>query len=126
MKSRMKREDNGTYRIWNYWEPGGSWDYLDPGHPKQWIGVHPNAGYYDSDVRAIVMAYEHHIVFDSSDIERLVATALEHKGYWSALVPYSRAVQRGFEEHEDPDSWPGLWEAPWYLAVQAGRLPLTP
>jgi hypothetical protein len=126
MKSRMKLEDDGTYRIWNYWEPGGPWDYLGPGVPKHWIGVHPNAGYYDSDVRAIVMAYEDHVVFDHGDIQRLVATALAHERYWTALVPYSRAVQREFEDHEDPDSWPGLWEAPWYLALQAGRLPAAP
>jgi len=126
MKSRMKIEDNGTYRIWNYWEPAGPWDYFSPGVPKHWIGVHPNGGYYDSDVRAIVTAYEAHVVFDRNDIEHLVATALEHKRYWTALVPYSRAVQHDFEEHEDPDSWGGLWETPWYLALQAGRLPSAP
>ena len=71
-------------------------------------------------------AYEAHVVFDRNDIEHLVATALEHKRYWTALVPYSRAVQHDFEEHEDPDSWGGLWETPWYLALQAGRLPSAP
>jgi hypothetical protein len=126
MKSRMKLEDDGRYRIWNYWEPGGPWDYVAPAVPKHWIGVHPNAGYYDSDVWAIVAAYEDHVVFDESDIERLVATALKQKRYWTALVPYSRAIQREFEEHQDPDSWPGLWETPWYLAVQAGGLRSPP
>jgi len=126
MKSRMKLEDNGTYRIWNYWEPGGPWDYVSPGVPKHSIGVHPNRGYYDSDVRAIVTAYEARVGFDRGNIDHLVATALEHKRYWTALVPYSRVVQREFEEHEDPDSWGGLWEAPWYLALQAGRLPSAP
>ncbi|WP_084803560.1 hypothetical protein [Bradyrhizobium sp. NAS80.1] len=123
MKSRIHLEEDGTYRIWNYWEPAGPWDYVSPGVLKHWIGVHPNGGYYDSDVRAIVTAYEALLVFDRVDIDRLVATAVKTKRYWSALVPYSRVVQREFEEHEDPDSWPGLWETPWYLAVQAGRLP---
>jgi len=126
MKSRMKLEDNDTYRIWNYWEPAGPWDYVSPGVPKHWIGVHPNGGYYDSDVRAIVTAYEARVAFDRGDMDHLVATALEHKRYWTVLVPYSRVVQRDFEEHEDPDSWPGLWETPWYLALQAGRLPSAP
>jgi len=122
MKARMKPESDGRYRIWNYWEPGGPWDYLAPGVPKHWIGIHPNEGYYDSDVRAIVKAYEAQVVFDRTDIDRLVATALEQKRYWTALVPYSRVVQHEFEEHEDPESWPGIWETPWYLALQAGKL----
>ncbi len=46
MKSRMKPKDDGTYEIWNYWQPAGPWDYKADGSPKHWIGVHPNGGYY--------------------------------------------------------------------------------
>ena len=43
MKSRMKLKHDGTYVIWNYWEPAGAWDYKSDGLPKHWIGVRPNA-----------------------------------------------------------------------------------
>ena len=52
MKSRMHLQPDGTYRIWNYWEPAGPWDYHAFGVPKHWIGIHPNAGYYEIDVKA--------------------------------------------------------------------------
>jgi len=74
-KSRMKLKSDGTYEIWNYWQPAGPWDYKPDGSPKHWIGVHPNGGYYWGDTRAIVAAYEHGVVFDKADIARLVATA---------------------------------------------------
>jgi len=87
MKSRMKLKHDGTYEIWNYWEPAGAWDYKSNGLPKHWIGVHPNAQYYDFDVEGIVAAYEHGLVFNKDDINRLVATAIEETRYWTALVP---------------------------------------
>jgi len=54
MKSRMHLKSDGTYKIWNYWQPAGAWDYDPHGAPRHWIGVHPNAGYYDTDVSGIV------------------------------------------------------------------------
>jgi hypothetical protein len=75
MKSRMTRKDDGTYEIWNYWQPAGPWDYKDDGAPKLWIGVHPTGGYYQGDVRAIAEAYEHGLVFTKADIAALAATA---------------------------------------------------
>jgi hypothetical protein len=118
MKSRMKLKHDGTYRIWNYWEPAGSWDYKSNGMPKHWIGVHRNAGYYDIDVKGIVAAYEHGLIFTKDDINHLIATALVEKRYWTSLVPYDDTIQNHFEEALDPGSWGGLSSAPWYLAIQ--------
>jgi len=121
MKSRMTPDDEGKYRIWNYWQPAGPWDYKEYGRPKHWIGVHPNPAYYEIDVAAIVTAYEHHVVFGSADISRLIATALAEKRYWPALAPYNETIQRNFEHNLSPDSWPGLIQTPWYIALQAGH-----
>jgi hypothetical protein len=123
MKSRMKLKQDGTYEIWNYWEPAGIWDYKPNGLPKHWIGVHPNAGYYDIDVECIVAAYEHGLVFDKGDIGRLVATAVVEKRYWTALVPFDQTIQKQFEESLHPSSWVGLSRAPWYLAIQSRKAP---
>jgi hypothetical protein len=124
MKSRMKLKADGTYPIWNYWEPAGSWDYKSDGAPKHWVGVHPRAGYYDFDVEAIVAAYEHGLIFGQEEINRLIATALLEKRYWTALVPYDRSIQNQFEKAYDPGSWGALQTVPWYLSLQVeGRRP---
>ena len=119
MKSRMKLKGEGTYQIWNYWEPAGPWDYKPGGATKHWVGVHPNAGYYCVDVEGIVAAYEHGLVFDKNDMQRLIATALAEKRYWSALAPYDATIQQKFEAEHKPDSWGGLKLTPWYLRFQA-------
>ncbi len=119
MKSRMKLKANGTYEIWNYWQPAGPWDYKPNGATKHWVGVHPNPGYYQIDVAAIVDAYEHGLVFSRADIDRLIATALAEKRYWDALVPYSAEIQKKFEQGTRPESWGGLSAAPYYLMLQA-------
>jgi hypothetical protein len=123
MKSRMKLKRDGTYEIWNYWEPAGAWDYKFNGLPKHGIWVHPNAGYYDIDVEAIATAYKHGLVFEKDDINRLVATALVEKRYWTALVPFNETIQKHFEETLDPGSWDALSRAPWYLATQLRKAP---
>ncbi len=119
MKSRMKLKAGGTYEIWNYWQPAGPWDYKPNGATKHWVGVHPNPGYYQIDVAAIVDAYEHGLVFSREDIDRLIATALAEKRYWDALVPYSAEIQKKFEQGMKPESWAGLSAAPHYLMLQA-------
>ena len=118
MKSRMKVKDGARYEIWNYWQPAGAWDYKPDGSPKHWVGTHPNRGYYEVDVQGIVAAYEHGLVFTKDDIDRLVATALAEKRYWTALVPYSPAIQKEFETNHKPDSWGGLGSTPWFLMLQ--------
>ncbi len=119
MKSRMKAKDDGTFEIWNYWQPAGPWDYKPDGSPKHWIGVHPNGGYYFIDTDAIADAYQHGLIFTREDIDRLVATALAEKRHWSGLVPYSPEIQKSFEENLKPASWGGLSATPWYLSLQA-------
>src|SRR5208282_1766457 len=117
--SRLKLKHDGTYENWNFWEPAGAWDYKSNGQPKHWIGVHPNAAYYDIDVEGIVAAYEHGLVFNKDDINRLIATAFTEKQYWTALVPFDDTIQQQFEDTLDPSSWDGFSKAPWYLAIQA-------
>ena len=119
MKSRMKLKQDGTYQIWNYWEPAGPWDYKLTGLlPKHWIGVHPNAGYYEIDVAGIATAYEHGLIFKTDDINHLITTALADKRYWTALVPYDDTIQRQFENTLDPASWGGHGSAAWYLSLE--------
>ncbi len=84
LKSRMTPRSDGTYEIWNYWQPAGPWDYKPDGRTKHWVGVHPNGGYYDDDNEGIVDAYEHGLVFTHEDIARLIATA---KTSWTGGDP---------------------------------------
>ena len=119
MKSRMQLKADGTFDIWNYWQPAGPWDFKPDGQPKHWIGVHPNAGYYETDLWGMVDAYEHGLVFTKADLDHLVATGLTAKRYWEALAPYSREIQSKFEETTKPDSWGGHAAAAWYLMLQA-------
>ncbi len=145
MKSRMQTRADGKYFVWNYWEPAGPWDYKADGSPKHWVGVHPNGGYYDSDVEGIVSAFEHGLVFTKEDIGRLIATNRDFMwnqvlagakfqridggqpdprwqnlpgSLWKALVPYDAALKKVFEANHDPSSWDGLDVTPWYLARQ--------
>ena len=120
MKSRMAlNPDGATYQIWNYWQPAGPWDYKPDGSTKHWVGVHPNAGYYQIDTECIVNAFEHGVVFTRADIDRLIATGLKEKRYWTALAPYDPTMQQQFELAFKPDNWGGLTLAPWYLSLQA-------
>jgi hypothetical protein len=118
LKSRMKLKEDGTYTVWNYWEPAGPWDYKKDGSPKHWVGVHPNEGYYQIDLESIVDAYNHGLVFTKEDINNLIATALATKRYWNALVPFSADIQKEFEAAVKPDSWVGLAGAAKYLMLQ--------
>ena len=119
MKSRMKLKDNGTYEIWNYWQPAGPWDYKPDGSPKHWVGVHPRGGYYSIDTEGIVDAYQHGLVFTDEDIDHLVATALAEKRYWNALIPYSPEIQKRFEDRIQPNRWGSAGGISQYLILQA-------
>ncbi len=119
MKARLRSRADGTYQIWNYWEPAGPWDYRASGAPKHWVGVHPNAGYYVIDVEAMVIAYEHGVVFTAEDLGHLIATAHATGRLWPALAPYDAAIRARFEQTLNPDGWAELSLVPWYLAKQA-------
>lgn len=120
MASRIHlKPDGATYEIWNYWEPAGPWDYKPDGKTKHGVGVHPKGGYYELDTQGIVDAWEHGLVFTKADIDRLIATALAEKRYWSALAPYNAEIQKQFESNLKPESWGGLAATPWYLWLQS-------
>lgn len=144
MKSRIQGRGEGKYRVWNYWEPAGPWDYRSGGDPKHWVGVHPNGGYYGIDVEAMVDAFEHGVVFTAEDLAALVATNRDFMWnhqvegaqfqridggrpdsrwrnspgvLWTALVPHDASLRRVFLANHRPDSWGGLGTTPWYLSL---------
>ncbi len=112
MKSRMKLQANGTYKIWNYWEPAGPWDYKPDGSTKHWVGVHPNPGYYAMDVGSIVNAFRHGMVFTQEDIGHLVSTAIAENRNWSALAPFDETLRKRFLESIKLGSWGAVTEIP--------------
>ena len=118
MKSRLHPQADGTYRVWNYWEPAGPWDYRALGIPKHWVGVHPKAGYYEIDVHAMVVGWRHGVVFTAGDIDRLIRTAIATARWWPPLAPYDATIRAHFEQTLNPDGWSGLSLVPWYLAQQ--------
>ncbi|MDB5289429.1 MAG: hypothetical protein JWL69_670 [Phycisphaerales bacterium] len=146
MKSRMRVRD-GKYYVWNYWDKAGPWDLKADGSPRHWVGVHPNGGYYGIDLEGIVAAYEHGLVFDKQDIDRLIATNRDFMWdgkmqgakfrrldggqadarwkqtpgvLWEALVPYDDTLRKIFEASHRPDSWGGLASTPRYLSIARG------
>lgn len=145
MKTRMKTRQDGTYFVWNYWDPAGPWDYKADGSLKHWVGVHPNGGYYGIDVEAIVTAFEHGLVFTKEDIQRLIATNRDFMWnqqvtgakfqridggqpdprwrnspgvLWTALVRYDETLRRVFLTNHNPSGWGGLSATPWFLALE--------
>jgi len=144
MKSRMKLREDGKYLVWDYWEPAGAWDLKPDGSPKHWVGVHPNGGYYQIDVEAIVTAFEHNVVFTQADLDRLIATNRDFMWnqqllgakfqridggqpdsrwknspgvLWTALVPYDPTLRKIFLANHNPDGWGGLAATPWFLSL---------
>jgi hypothetical protein len=122
MLSRMTKRDNGTFGIWNYWQPTGRWDFRTDGGVKHWVGRHPNPGYYTIDVRAIVTAYQHQVAFKSSDIARLAKTASDNHLVWPDLANYDEKSRQSLEAMINAGGWPTLALTPWYLALRAHRL----
>jgi hypothetical protein len=118
MKGRLRLQPDGSYQIWNYWEPAGPWDYRVFGVPKHWIGVHPKDVYYATDVQAMVTAYEHGLVFSADDLGHLVKTAQVDGRQWPALAPYDATIRARFEQTLKPDGWAELSLVPWYLEEQ--------
>jgi hypothetical protein len=140
MKSRMKLREDGKYFVWNYWDVGGPWDFQPNGSLKygQWVGVHPNGGYYGIDAEGIVTAYEHGLVFTQEDIARLIATNRDFMWnqqikdakfqridgekpvrdltpgvLWDALAPYDPTLRKIFEANNEPGEWAGLGTPAW-------------
>lgn len=60
--------------VWNFWMPHGPYD-IEGTSPKSWVGVHPSRpGYQAFEVGAFLDVYDSGLVFDRSDMERIVAT----------------------------------------------------
>ena len=143
MKSHMKLRDDGKYFVWNYWDANVPWDHNADGTLKHWVGVHPNGGYYDVDVGAIVLAYEHGLVFTKDDIARLIATNRDFMWnkeiknakfqridggkpaqrwtnspgtLWDALAPYDPTLRKIFEANNNPGDWGGMSTTPEWIA----------
>ena len=75
-KSRFQYFDD--HYVWNYWEPFGAWDLnLEKREARHWIGVHPYRNYQAREVAQMVEAYHTGVVFDKTDIERILRTNLE-------------------------------------------------
>jgi len=76
MKRQLQLTDN--HYEWNYWEPFGPWD-IDPvkKETRHWVGINPSAGYQSREVGQMVDAFHTGIVFDETDIQRLINTHLE-------------------------------------------------
>ena len=148
MKARMKTREDGKYAVWNYWEPAGPWDFKADGSPRHWVGVHPNGGYYQIDVEAIVAAFEHGLVFTKQDIQQLIATNRDFMWnqqmagakfqridggrpdprwknspgvLWTALAPYDQTLRKIFLANHNPSSWGGLSATPWFLTHEATK-----
>jgi hypothetical protein len=144
MRSRLKTREHGKYVVWNYWEPAGPWDFKADGSPRHWVGVHPNGGYYNIDVEAMVAAFEHGLIFTRQDIHQLIVTnrdfmwnqQIEGAKFqrldggppdarwkdtpgclWTALTPYDATLRKVFVASHQPASWSGLAVTPWFLAA---------
>lgn len=75
-KSRFLLVDD--HYVWNYWEPYGVDDVDLPHHKcKHWIGVHPERAYQQGEVANMVEAYHTGVVFDETDIRRILNTNLK-------------------------------------------------
>lgn len=75
MKRQLQLTDN--HYEWNYWEPFGPWDVkLEKNDFAHWVGINPSAGYQSREVAQMVDAYHTGVVFDETDIKRLINTHL--------------------------------------------------
>ncbi|MEX2234806.1 MAG: hypothetical protein WD824_21770 [Cyclobacteriaceae bacterium] len=75
-KRQLQLTDN--HYEWNYWEPFGPWDInLEKNETRHWVGINPSPGYQSREVAQMVDAYHAGIVFDETDIKRLINTHLD-------------------------------------------------
>jgi hypothetical protein len=75
-KRQLQLTDN--HYEWNYWEPFGPWDInLEKNETRHWVGINPSAGYQAREVAQMVDAYHAGVVFDETDIKRLINTHLD-------------------------------------------------
>ena len=77
LRTKRQLQLNDDHYEWNYWEPFGPWDIeFAKKAPRHWVGINPSAGYQSREVAQMVEAYHNGIVFDETDIKRLINTHL--------------------------------------------------
>lgn len=60
--------------VWNFWMPHGAYDIAGTS-PRSWVAVHPERPAYQAfECGAFLAVYDHGLVFDQQDIERIVRT----------------------------------------------------
>ena len=97
-------------------------------------------------LEGIVAAFEHHLVFNREDIDRLISTNRDYMWdhqvagakfqridggqpdprwqnspgvLWDALIPYDQTLRRIFVANHRLDGWSGLSATPWFLWLAA-------
>jgi hypothetical protein len=77
MKRCMQLQD-GRY-LWYNWVPAGEWDVHpdDPNKWKSWLGRSPIAAWYSTTAASAILLYHHGVVFDRTDVERILKTQME-------------------------------------------------
>lgn len=78
LRMKLHFQLNDDHYEWNYWEPLGIWDYdFNKKKLNLWVGINPSAGYQSREVDQIIDAYNNGIVFDETDVQRLINTHLK-------------------------------------------------
>ncbi|MEK7412086.1 MAG: hypothetical protein AAB263_02080 [Planctomycetota bacterium] len=98
--------------VWNFWMPHGAYD-LEGTAPKSWVGVHSSRpGYQVFEAGAFLEVYDAGLVFDRSDIERMVRTnrwmidnglqcadgSSKAGGVWDAFAPFDDVIRAAAEK----------------------------
>jgi hypothetical protein len=109
-KSRLQLV-NDSY-VWNYWEPFGPEDVdLPAGNTRHWVGVHPDRPYQQGEVAHIVEAYHTGVVFDETDLRRILKTNLETMWNGSFETPAFRNSNAGLPGANPKNTAGALWPA---------------
>ena len=123
MKSRIQYFED--HYVWNYWEPFGAWD-IDPETDamRHWVNVHPYRNYQAGEIGDIVEAYHTGIVFDRTDIERILNTNL--KVMWNGDRGHpqwrnSNARGEWKQPPPPPEGWTGRAGALWTGLIDFSR-----
>ncbi|MCC5840377.1 MAG: hypothetical protein JJT96_09640 [Opitutales bacterium] len=92
--------------VWNFWMPHGRWD-LSGTIPASWVGIHSSRSFYQNiESRIFLEVYNSGLVFDETDIIRMVNTNL-----WM--------MDNGFRAPDNSSSAGELWDG---LAQVAPRI----
>ena len=79
--------------VWNFWMPIGPHDMAGRA-PQSWVGVHPSrAGYQAGEVSHFVEVYDSGLVFDETDLRRIIRTNhwMNEGGSWRSADGSSEA-----------------------------------